>query len=218
MKKKLLTYITVLLNISFNSAQVGINETNPQATLDINGDLIVKTIPKLITQTEKMITINPSTSRIEYVDAPKSFLKGIGGTGFTILGTTLISGWNQISFPTLSFDENLDYNTTNQYFVAPLDGVYSVFVFVKMNSLASISSLGLGIFKNSSGVYSLLADETYESLNVSILGIGVSSPPTRSCQTLVKLVAGERIYFGIKTSNLSVFSDAQAQFTIYQVR
>ena len=75
----------------------------------------------------------------------------------------------------------------------------------------------IGIFKEASGVTTLVADETYEALSVSILGIGVTSPPTRSAQTLVKLNQGDRIYFGIQSSNLIVFNNAEAQFSIHQV-
>ena len=87
-----------------------------------------------------------------------------------------------------------------------------------MTSIVSVSDLGVGIFKFSGGTTTLIADESYESLSVTILGIGVTSPPVRSTQTLVKLVAGERIYFGIKSNNLLVFNNAQAQFSIFQVK
>lgn len=221
--KKILFIFTVIILIytTKNFAQVGINETDPKATLDINGDLIIKNVPELTDTFDKILTLNGSSNRVEYVLAPKitkSYLKGIGGAGFTILGATLISGWNQISFPFIEFDENNDYNTTNQYFEAPLDGIYNVYVYVKMTSLVNVSDLGVGIFKNSSGVNTLIADESYESLSVSVLGIGITSPPTRGTETLVKLNAGDRIYFGIKSNNLLVFNNAEAQFTISQLK
>lgn len=208
----------LLLNLFSVHSQVGINLTDPQATLHVDGDVIVETVPKLTTPLTKTLTLNATDNRIEYTDAAKSFVKGVGGTGFTVLGATLISGWNQISFPTISFDENSDYNTTSQYFVAPLDGIYNISVYVKMTSIVSVSDLGVGIFKFSGGTTTLIADESYESLSVTILGIGVTSPPVRSTQTLVKLVAGERIYFGIKSNNLLVFNNAEAQFSIFQVK
>ena len=148
---------------------------------------------------------------------PKSFVKGVGGSGFSILSVSLLSDWNKVSFPTLEFDENADFDTANQYFAAPMDGIYYINVYVKMTSLINISSFGVGIFKEASGVTTLVADETYEALSVSILGIGVTSPPTRSAQTLVKLNQGDRIYFGIQSSNLIVFNNAEAQFSIHQV-
>lgn len=223
MKKILFLFAAILFTYTTNYAQVGINETDPKATLDINGDLIIKNVPELTDTFDKILTLNGSTNRVEYVDASnvnfsKSYLKGVGGVGFTVLGATLISGWNQISFPNIEFDENTDYNTTNQYFEAPVDGIYNVYVYVKMTSLVNVSDLGVGIFKNSSGVNTLIADESYESLSVSVLGIGITSPPTRSTETLVKLNAGDRIYFGIKSNNLIVFNNAEAQFSIFQLK
>ena len=221
MKKNIFIFIAILLIFAQSQAQVGINETDPKATLDINGDLIIKNVPELTDPFDKILTLNGSTNRVEYTNAPiapKSYLKGKGGIGFTVLGATLISGWNQISFPAIEFDENVDYNTTNQYFEAPVDGIYNVYVYVKMTSLVNVSDLGVGIFKNASGVTTLIADESYESLSVSVLGIGITSPPTRSTETLVKLNTGDRIYFGIKSNNLLVFNNAEAQFSIFQLK
>ncbi|WP_130733918.1 hypothetical protein [Flavobacterium sp. J27] len=218
MRNYLLLLTTLFLSYLPSLAQVGINETEPKATLHINGDAIIESVPKLSTPLQKIITLNASNNRIEYVEAEKSFVKGFGGAGFSVLGTTLISGWNQISFPNLEFDENADYNTTNQYFVAPMNGIYNVAVYVKMTSLVNVSNLGVGIFKYTGGTTTLIADESYESLSVTILGIGVTSPPVRNTQTLVKLNTGDRIYFGIRSSNLVVFNNAEAQFSIFQVK
>ena len=221
MKKNTFIFIAILLIFAQSQAQVGINETDPKATLDINGDLIIKNVPELTDSFDKILTLNGSTNRVKYTNAPiapKSYLKGKGGIGFTVLGATLISDWNQISFPTIEFDENADYNTTSQYFEAPTDGIYNIYVYVKMTSLVNVSDLGVGIFKNVSGVNTLIADETYESLSVTVIGIGITSPPTRSTQTLVKLNTGDRIYFGIKSNNLLVFNNAEAQFSIFQLK
>lgn len=216
MRKLLLLLIYFLGHSGF--CQVGIAETNPQAMLDINGDLIIKDVPLQSSESYKVLTLNSVNNKIEYFNKPKSFLKGVGGTGFSILSLTLLSGWNKISFPVLEFDENNDFDLSNQFFTAPMDGIYNISVYVKMSSLISLSNFGVGIFKESSGTTLLVSDETYESLSVSILGIGVTSPPTRSSQTLIKLNQGDKILFGVKSSDLTVLNNAEAQFSIFQVR
>lgn len=216
MKKLLLLVFTFIFLPSFS--QVGISITNPQAMLDINGDLIIRDVPIQNTESYKVLTLNNTDNRVEYFYKPKSFLKGVGGSGFSILTLTILGGWNKISFPTLEFDENEDFDLTNQTFTAPMDGIYNVSVYVKMTSLVNLSSFGVGIFKETSGTTELIADETYQALSVSILGIGVTSPPTRSTQTLVKLTQGDKIYFGVKSSDLTILNNAEAQFSIFQVK
>ncbi|MCO6176119.1 hypothetical protein NHF50_13790 [Flavobacterium sp. NRK F10] len=199
-------------------SQVGVNTITPNATLDVNGDVIIQDVPKADkSTTDKVLVLNSADNRVEAMNFPKSFVKGVGGSGFSILSLSLLSGWNKVSFPALEFDENSDFDTVNQYFTAPMDGIYHISVYVKMTSLINISSFGVGIFRETSGMTTLVADETYEALSVSLLGIGITSPPTRSAQTLVKLNQGDRIYFGIQSSNLTIFNNAEAQFSIHQV-
>lgn len=216
-KAILIVFFTLLQGILF--AQVGVNTTTPTATLDVNGDVVIQNVPYCDENvTNKILVLNNSNNRVEAINLPKSFVKGIGGTGFSILSLTILSGWNKVSFPTLEFDENGDFNLTTQTFTAPMNGIYNISVYVKMNSLISLSSFGVGIFKESSGHTNLIADETYQALSVSILGIGVTSPPTRSTQTLVKLNQGDKIHFGIKSTDLTILNNGEAQFSIFQVK
>ncbi|MGV7107190.1 C1q-like domain-containing protein [Flavobacterium sp. U410] len=200
-------------------SQVGVNTTSPNAMLDVNGDVIIQNVPDASpSTTDKILVLNNTNNRVEAIKLPKSFVKGVGGSGFAILSLTLLSGWNKISFPSLEFDENADFSLTNQSFTAPMDGIYYITVYIKMTSLINLSNFGVGIFKDSSGTIQLIADETYDSLSVTILGIGVTSPPTRSTQTLVKLNQGDKVYFGTKSSNLTILNNAEAQFSIHQVK
>ncbi|MFD2890547.1 hypothetical protein ACFS5J_00750 [Flavobacterium chuncheonense] len=212
----LISLVFFFFTIDDSLAQVGINHTEPEATLDVNGDLIVREIPLASTTPEKMLVLNNTKNKLEAINLPKSFIKGKGGKGFSILNVTLLGSWKQVSFPTIEFDENNDYDTSNQYFVAPMDGIYNIYAYAKMTSLISLSSLGIGIVKETGGTYELIADQTYQS--ISVVGFGVVSPPTRQIQTLVKLNQGDKIYFAIKSTNIAVFADAEAQFTIHQVK
>lgn len=219
-QSKKIILIAFLLFIQYvGLAQVGVNTTTPTATLDVNGDVVIQNVPNCDESvTNKILVHNSSNNRVEAINLQKSFVKGIGGTGFSILSLTILSGWNKVSFPTLEFDENGDFNLTTQTFTAPMNGIYNISVYVKMNSLVSISSFGVGIFKENSGGTQLIADESYKSLDVTILGIGVTSPPTRSTQTLVKLNQGDKIHFGIKSSDLTILNNGEAQFSIFQVK
>ncbi|MFP3507779.1 hypothetical protein, partial [Burkholderia sp. SIMBA_062] len=87
---------------------------------------------------------------------------GIGGNGFSVLSLNLLSGWQKIYFPTLEINEGLNFNVTNQEFIAPETGIYNVYVFIEMASLLSASTLGAGIFKINSGssTAALISDES----------------------------------------------------------
>ena len=75
--------------------------------------------------------------------------------------------------------------------------IYRVTAQIKTSTL-SVGTLALRVYQTSnSNVTTLIAEENYANISVSVLGNGVNvSPPTRSVTTLVQMAAGERISFG----------------------
>ena len=67
MKMNIITLI--ILTCSLSNAQVGINTTDPQATLDINGNLKVRTIPvSSVASTYDFLVINSANSELHKVN------------------------------------------------------------------------------------------------------------------------------------------------------
>ena len=153
----------------------------------------------------------------------KSFLKYRFDTGSALLNVTVFGGYNALIFPAAGkeFDENSEYDAVTGFFTAKQDGIYSIFVQADSKGLANAAEFGVGIFKVLSGVTTLIAEERFSGVNISVFGVNVdSAPPTRSTQTLVKLKAGDKIIFGLKLplATLSLLGNTQTYFSIHQVK
>lgn len=224
MKTKLTLLMIVLVStINPLVAQVGINTENPQASLDVNGDLKVRTVPINNTSTDLLVlgadnSLNRNTTFLSSY-ANRSFVGATGGTTISLLTLTLLSGWNKIPFSSEEFDVQNNYdNTTTYEFTAPQAGLYRIYAQFETTGLVTAGDVGVAIFKKAAGasIYTLLAEETY--LNVSVALVGVS-PPTRKVSKLVKLAANDVIAFGAKVPVLTVtlVGGSKSFFTIEQI-
>lgn len=217
--------VLVLAVLFFTSiityAQVGIGTTSPEAALDVNGNLRVRTLDVssgLTSAKDSVLVVNNKgvikrlTSKQVYDSHIKSFVKG---TGSTLTGSVISSSYKKIAFDTETFDENGDYNNSTYEFTAPKDGIYTAYVQYELNSFVSAVTVGVAIFTIRSATTTLEAQEAYTS--ISALGVDIS-PPTRKTQTLLKLNAGDKIFFGASpSSGISLLSGTKSFFTIMQV-
>lgn len=225
-KKILFSLIVAASTISPLLAQVGINTEDPQAILDVNGDLKIRTVPLDSTSLSILVLdVNNIVHRNTKVLglSPKSFVEATGATAINLLNVNLLSGWYKIQFPTEEFDENNDYNVTTSEFTVPQTGIYNLYVQFATTSVISASEVGVGIFRKPSGgsSFSLIAEETFMSVNVSVLTINLDvSPPTRKTQRLVKLTKGDVIIFAAKVPAVSatLIGGSKSFFTVEQVK
>lgn len=228
MKTKLTLLMIVLVStINPLVAQVGINTENPQASLDVNGDLKVRTIPINNTSTDLLVlgadnSLNRNTTFLSSY-ANRSFVGATGGATITLLSVSLLSGWNKIPFSTEEFDPQNNYdNVTTYEFTAPRAGLYRIYAQFETTGVVTAGEVGVAIFKKASGAstYTLLAQESYLNVSISVLSVGVGvSPPTRKVEKLVQLAMGDVITFGAKVPVLTVtlVGGSKSFFTIEQV-
>ncbi len=224
--------LSVNVPVVFAQGQVGINTEAPLASLDVVGNLRVTDVQidnnltdVLVLGADNVVRKRTNITPVDFpVNTLKSFVSATGASAISLVNLQLLNGWYKIPFPNETFDENGDYNTTTSEFIAPATGIYNIFAQFRTASVVSAAEVGIGIFKrdSSSGVYSLLADETYLSVNINLVGlINVDvSPPTRKTQKLVKLNQGDAIIFGAKVPLLSVqlVGGSSSFFTINQVK
>lgn len=240
-RRSVLTLIAFMSITLLAYSQVGINTETPITALDINGDLRVATVPTnttsqnvLVLGINNVVSQNTVANLMGSASGLKSFVRAAGGSSTSLISLAtdiLTAGWFQIAMPVEDFDINTDvttrpngdYNITTSEFTAPVTGLYEIFVQFKTSSVVSAAEVGVGIFKRNSGAtdFTLVAEETYLSVNVSVLTIDLDvSPPTRKTQTLVQLNAGDTIIFGAKVPLVSVtlLGGTNTYFTINQVR
>ena len=229
MKNKLL-FIFVILLSSFNLySQVGIGTVNPTATLDVNGDLRIRTITEeldialakdsvLVISRDGIVKRIPS--KIIISSALKTAVKGnFSGTGTLNLALGDGLTYTDIPFNNEEFDINNEYDTTTNLFTAKEDGIFEISVQINSSSgIAASTNYGVCILKNGS----VVAKENYANINVSVLTLNLDvTPPVRKTNTLVQLNTGDEISFQLVSELVTVGLSEAAEdsfFTILQVR
>lgn len=237
-----LFYFFSIFFISIFNAQVGINTTDPQATLDINGNLIIRTVNPLsaLTNNHTVLIRDKSTSgdnEIKEIN-PDVLFNGISSSvysatksgSFSLLELSIGGNWYKINLTGIS-DTKLGNPAlfTSGIYTAPQSGIYAVHYEFQLESGANLEVLGgkkLGIIKNST----IWEEKKFDGVRVSItippLGptITVASVPVTSSaiQSLVSLNAGDSLTFAVNTNgvlpiNLGVLTDSKVSLYIYKV-
>jgi len=207
-------------------AQVGINTTIPQATLDIEGNIRIAQTNEGsdLAARDSILVIDGNqilrvvTSKKLLSNLQKSIVKGNLSAAD---GVSISSGETLIPFNTTELDIKNEFNTTTSEFVATDPGIYRVSAQIKQDVLTA-GDFGLSIYKvNHSGTETLLTRERYLNLNVSLLTLNLNvSSPMRRVETITSLAAGERIRFKTNSAiGLSISgSNSDTFFIIEQIR
>ncbi|MBA5629516.1 hypothetical protein [Moheibacter lacus] len=231
--KNLFSLTLGLSIMTFSTAQVGIGTDDPQATLDINGNLKVRAtsqatsltpdqsillIDKSATGDNEVLAINPAilfTGNSSAYSASKD-----GGWSLLNLGITG-SNWYKINLTgaddTRIGDEDL---FVEGVFTAQESGIYVVNYEVQLEGGVDLSVLGnkrLGLIKNGTEIWEeKLFDAVRVELIVPLLAVPVTST---SMSSLVELNAGETLTFAVETGgvNLSLLTDNQVSLEIYRL-
>lgn len=214
-------------------SQVGIGTDDPQATLDINGNLKVRTVPEVTTVTDdyfilmqnnstagdtEIIRISSdnfaspaaSTAYAAESDGGWSLLDlGISGTNWNRLN--LSSGDTTIGDPT---------HFVNGTYTAPSSGVYMVNYEFQLEAGVDITLLGnkrLGLIKN--GV--VIEDKVFDGVRVDLGPLNVATVPVTSTNInkMVMLEAGDTLTFAVETGgvDLGLLTDNKVSLYVYKV-
>lgn len=207
-------------------AQVGIGTTNPTASLDVNGNLRVRstTTNNRESVAKDSILVSDSAGNIQRISSKmvlesrlKTFVKG-GFSGTSDQALTISSGTVKIPFNTKDFDENNEFDVSNNTFKAKTEGIYAIDVQIKANSTSVATNFGVSIQKNET----IIARCSFSNIGVTIAFVNINvTPPVRAVHTLVKLNADDTITFNINTDliNVGLLSNkSDSFFTIQQVR
>ncbi len=205
-------------------SQVGINTVDPQAMLDVEGDLRIGLLENgsefsardsvLVVDGNRVVKQISAQNIVRA--APKTLIKG------HIVGSPSLSN-DIIPFNAVDFDLQGEFNTSTHEFVATHPGIYRVNAQFKFEAVISANlDLGLQIYKvDTHNNETLIAQSRYLNLYIDIVLLKLAvSPPIRQVGTLVQLQAGEKIIFktvGVLNINALVRNSQDTQFTIEQV-
>ncbi|MBZ0326832.1 MAG: hypothetical protein K8F54_04460 [Altibacter sp.] len=216
-------YLLMLLSTTIYS-QVGVGTTAPTSTLDINGNLKIRSVTEettlsnikdsILVVSSSYVKSIPATSVID-VALPTTVKGSFSSAG--LINLSLLSGTQIIPFDSEDFDTNNEYNTTTYTYTAKQDGIYQIDVQIEANSTIGIATnFGVMILKNGTTI------SRNSFANIGVLGVNVT-PPVRQNSTLVALTVGDTIQFQIEGSIalgsvdlLGSFEDSS--FSIYQIR
>ncbi len=217
----------------FSIAQVGIGTDDPQATLDINGNLKVRSINEVTTLSpdyavllvdhspggdNEIIQISPdnlfSTSSSAYSarkDGSWSLLNlGISGTNWYKINLT---GDNDTRVG------NPDLFTDGVY-TAPESGIYMVMYEFQLEAGVNLDVLGnkrLGLIKNGTEIWE---DKYFDAVRVELIVPLLAVPVTSSTiSSMVQLNAGETLTFAVETGgvNLSLLTNNLVSISILKI-
>lgn len=203
-------------------SQVGIQTTSPTATLDINGDLRIRTVNQVqreaaakdsILAVDAIGNVQRVTSKNVIESHFKSFIKGTLASGTGNTSITLTSGVATMKFTNIEFDLNSEYVPATGIFTAKIAGYYHVSIGAKLSpALLELASpeFGVSIKKGTD----IKAKSSFP--NLALLGINVA-PPSRFTETLIQLNVGETISFEVNAGTATLVNQ-ETFFTIQQVR
>ncbi|MVO07579.1 hypothetical protein GOQ30_00205 [Flavobacterium sp. TP390] len=204
-------------------AQVGIETTNPTATLDINGDLRIRstTLTTNLTAAKDSIIVVDNVGNSKRVSSKtvvnsylKTVIKGQFSSG-ALVNLNLLSNRVKIPFDLIQFDANSEFNTTTNTFTAKQDGIYAIKIQIKSNSTVGVSTnFGVAITKNGTII------NRNSFANISVLSTNVT-PPVRQVESLIELTTGDTVIFEIVSDLASVSilgTSEDCFFTIQQIR
>lgn len=223
-----LFYLLFFITTSSLFSQVGINTLSPTATLDINGDLRIRTITEelvpdvakdslLVISRDGIVKSMPAKEAIK-AGVPTA-VKGSFSSG-GLINLSLLSGSVLLPFDNEDFDENNEYDTSTYTFTAKQDGIYSVATQIKASSTISVATnFGVRILHNGT----VISRNSFANIGVTIIVTTINvTPPTRQTQTLVQLSEGDTITFELEGTGIASLDilgdDIDSQFTIYQIR
>lgn len=215
-------------------AQVGINTTDPQSTLDVNGNVIIRTVdPATVSSAYDFLVHDNATNEVHKINgnlapvtAEKTISKGVERNGVSLLSGSLFAGWRKINFASanIPINQGANFDAATDFYTIPSTGVYEINYQFKYGSgvLASLLNFGgvpsIGILRHpTSGPYNVLDSRKFSGVSVPLaLSLIVSET---SIDSVYQLTAGDRLSFELNSGGLSLglLSSSHAEFVIKKI-
>ncbi|WEK71168.1 MAG: hypothetical protein P0Y62_06320 [Candidatus Chryseobacterium colombiense] len=213
--KTLITTAAMLLFSLSHNGQVGINTTDPTATLDINGNLKIRTSTSLVALTGNhsiLVRDNSITGDHEVKEITATNLALLGSSlvysaaksgGWQLIDLSIGGGWYRMNLTgvadTIIGDSSL---FTDGTFTAPASGVYMISYELQPQSgldLGVLTGRKLGVLKNNIVWKDKKLDAVRVNLALGIVEIPISST---TLNTFVRLNANDTLTFVFQANGL----------------
>lgn len=217
------TYIILMVLFSsfFINAQVGINTTDPQATLDINGNLVIRTAPITTAMANyDFLVINSVSNEVQRLNGnlgtsvsnpfSATMVKAVEENGISLLDGTLFAGWQKINFGPghIPINPGSNFDSITDHYTVPSDGIYEVNYEVRYGTGVMLSALNfggtpsIGILKHTGSGYTVLDERKFSGATVPLLvSILVSST---QIDNMYQLASGDKLSFEMNAGGLTL--------------
>lgn len=219
---------------TFSIAQVGIGTDNPQATLDINGNVKIRNINEITVPTTNQAVLmidNSLGGDMEIIQISPDNL--LSSSSFTAYSARNAGGWSLLSlgiggtnWHKINISGASDTRVGNPdlleegVFTAPESGIYLVDYEFQLASGVNLDVLGnkrLGLIKNANEIWE---EKFFDAVRVELVIPLLAVPVTSSTITsLIELDAGETLTFAVETGgvNLTLLTNNEVNLSIIKL-
>ena len=193
---------------------VGINTTTPEASLDVNGNVMIETVPTATdAPTYDYMVQNPTTKEVQKINGSyaaatnTTVAKATASAGISLLGASLFADWQRINFDPANVSINTGtFNTTTDEYTVPSDGIYEITYYVRYGTGVQASLLGgdvkIGVLRQTPALVNTVLDERlFAGVNLVLGNVTISSSEINS---VYALNAGDKISFAIDQGGISL--------------
>ena len=222
--------ILILVNLPLYS-QVGVGTEDPQATLDLNGNMKIRTVDEASTLNDSLkflVRDISSTGDYEVKEVSgdnlfnsASIFSAQNDGDWNLLSATILSSWRAIDLTSADTRIGNSSLLNNGVYTAPQSGIYKIHFEVQMESGISLSVFGgksLALIKNGTNVWER---KYFDAVKASLLGVGITTIPVTctSLHTLIELEKDDTVTFAMSSDLLdtSVLGDAKVSLQIYKI-
>lgn len=217
------------------TGNVGINTDVPSATLDINGNLKIRTTPASTTLANfTVLGVNNTSKEVTSLDA-SLFNTGTATPNTTLFSARRASSGNLLSltlfpsgFRSVQFvnanrtvGSTSVFNDTDHTYVVPSAGVYHVEYTFRYGSGLQASVLsnppGIAIVRVRAGVATLIDSRIFSGANLGLVNLTVSES---SISSVYEFQSGDKIAFGLTEAGVldaGLLDSSVTSFTVYKV-
>lgn len=225
--------LMMMLTCFLSNAQVGINTTEPQATLDVNGNIIIRQLdPAPVSGSYDFLVLNQTTKEVEKVsgnigsqNVNTTMAKAVEADGVSLLSGTLFAGWQKINFDSgnIPINPGSNFSATTDFYTVPSSGVYVVNYEFRYGSGVMLSALNfsgipsIGILSHNSSGYTVLEQKKFSGVSVPLLASIIISDA--GINTMYQLTAGEQLSFELNAGGLALglLGSSYATVSIYKI-
>ncbi|MDN3594475.1 hypothetical protein [Zunongwangia endophytica] len=233
-------YFIILLLVNLPLlAQVGIGTEDPVATLDINGNLIIRSVDTIssgksnisILVIDNSLKGNSEVKQIPITEfreeSTSSAYSAVNDGNWSLLQLNILNRkWSKIDL-TGEDDTKLGNQSLlkNGVYTAPKSGIYRIHFVIHLESGIELSVLGgkrLAVLKNNS----VWEEKYFDAINVGIgsdlLGLNsIAQVPltSTSIDTLIELEKGDKVQFVMSSAllNIGLLSDSKIALQAYKI-